>query len=86
MDEYPISGDKAEFKALFLSIAQSNPIGFLLLFVLLAMMRQFNLIEIGINFFVMILSYFLKKIIDLSNFSEQFFYLVFFFLITVIFK
>lgn len=31
MDEYPISGDKAEFKALFLSIAsiaQSNPIGF----------------------------------------------------------
>lgn len=45
MDEYPISGDKAEFKALFLSIAQWNPIAFLLLFVLLVMMRQFNLIE-----------------------------------------
>lgn len=60
MDEYPISGDKAEFKALFLSIAsiaQSNPIGFLLLFVQLVMMRQFNLNEHGIHFFVTILAY-----------------------------
>lgn len=57
MDEYPISGDKAEFKALFLSIAQSNPIDFLLLFVQLVMMRQFKLNEHGIHFFVTILAY-----------------------------
>lgn len=61
MDEYRISGDKAKFKAFLLSIAQSNPIGFLFLFVLLEIMRQFNLNESGIRLFCHDFVIFFKK-------------------------